>query len=113
MRLLDEATAAVTGGEVADPATRATIRCFLVWSCARVRDLDRAAQWSRYVLDMARGPQDRPLLSHPLAEHAEVLIWWGRWTEAERELLEVMEDAVGRPVPAAMGKVRLADLRRR
>jgi LuxR family maltose regulon positive regulatory protein len=113
MRMLDEATAAVTGGEVADPATRATICCFLVWACARTRDLDRAAQWSRYVLDMARGPQDRPLLSHPLAEHAEVLIWWGRWPEAERELLDVIGDAVGRPVPAAGGRLRLADLRRR
>lgn len=39
--------------------------------------------------------------------------WWGRWQEAERQLLGVLEDMEGRPLMARLAMLRLAELRRR
>ena len=87
--------------------------CFLVTACLYVRDLERAAQWSRYAIDMSGGRISGPWFDYPRTEYAVVLTWWGRWEEAERELLELFQDAAARPVPAALARLRLADLRRR
>jgi DNA-binding NarL/FixJ family response regulator len=113
MRLLDEATAAAVGGELRDTGNAVRVCCFLVTACIYVRDLERAAQWSRYAIDLSGGKVASPSFDYPRTEHAAVLTWWGRWEEAERELLELLEDAAARPVPAALGRLRLADLRRR
>lgn len=113
MRLLDEATVAAVGGELRDTGNAVRVCCFLVTACLYVRDLERAAQWSRYALDMSGGRHAGPMFDYPRTEHAAVLIWWGRWEEAERELQELLEDAAGRPVSAALARLRLADLRRR
>jgi ATP/maltotriose-dependent transcriptional regulator MalT len=78
-----------------------------------VRDLERAAEWSRYAIDMAGGRLAIPSFDYPRTERAAILVWWGRWEEAERALVDVLRDAAGRPVSAAMGELRLADLRRR
>jgi DNA-binding NarL/FixJ family response regulator len=113
MRLLDEAAAAAVAGELRDLGNAVRVTCFLVTACLDVRDFDRAAQWSRYALEMSGGDVASPLFDYPRTEHAAVQVWWGRWPEAERELGELMEDAVARPVPAALAHLRLADLRRR
>ena len=113
MRLLDEATAAAVGGELRDRGTAISVCCFLVTACLYVRDLERAAQWSRYAIDMSGGRIAGPSFDYPRTEHAATLIWWGRWEEADRALLDVLQDAAGRPVSAAIGRLRLADLRRK
>jgi len=113
MRLLDEASAAAVGGELRDRGNAIRVCCFLVTACLYVRDLERAAQWSRYAIDMSDGRIAAPSFDYPRTEHAAVLIWWGRWEDAERELMELLEDAAARPVPAALARLRLADLRRR
>jgi DNA-binding NarL/FixJ family response regulator len=114
MRMLDEASAAVTAGEVAEPMFASTIYCFVINACERVRDVDRAGQWCdamaaycERVGDDAMGQQCRTL-------YAGVLLSRGAWAEAESSL----QDATGRlrrtrPAIAADGLVRLADLRRR
>jgi DNA-binding CsgD family transcriptional regulator len=113
MRLVDEAAAAAVGGELRDTGNAVRVCCFLVTACLYVRDLERAAQWSRYAIEMSGGRIAGPLFDYPRTEHAAVLIWWGRWEEAERELQGLLEDAAARPVPAALASLRLADLRRR
>jgi len=113
MRMLDEATAAVTAGEVAEQVLASTIYCFVINACERVRDVDRAGQWCDAMAaycartgDEAMGQQCRTL-------YAGVLLSRGAWDEAESSL----QDATGRlrttrPAMAADGLVRLADLRR-
>jgi len=113
MRLLDEATTAAVGGEVRDTGNAVRVCCFLVTACLYVRDFERAAQWSRYAMEMSGGRIAHPWFDYPRTEHAATLVWWGRWEEAERELLELLRDAAARPVPAALARLRLADLRRR
>jgi ATP/maltotriose-dependent transcriptional regulator MalT len=112
MRLLDEATAAAVAGELADPSVAANVCCYLVTACARVRDFDRAAEWSRHVMEQSREWSNRAIFSYPRSEYATVLTWWGRWDEAEVELQGLIDDMAGRPALAALGMVRLADLRR-
>jgi DNA-binding NarL/FixJ family response regulator len=114
MRMLDEASAAVTAGDVIEPIFASTIYCFVINACERVRDVDRAGQWcdamAAYcarVGDDAMGQQCRTL-------YAGVLLSRGAWPEAETSL----QEATGRlrqtrPAIAADGLVRLADLRRR
>jgi tetratricopeptide (TPR) repeat protein len=113
MRMLDEATAAAVAGELTDVGNAVRVCCMLVTACLHVRDLERAAQWARYVIGQAGGRTAGPLFDYPRTEHAATLVWWGRWEEADRVLLDVLRDAAGRPVSAAMGRLRLADLRRR
>lgn len=112
-RMLDEAVAAVVGGEVRDANAAANICCALVTAGARTRDLDRLAQWSRYVMDMSREWPNRAMFTYPRTEHALVLIWWGRWAEAEAELLGVLAQAQRLPLYARLATLRLAELRRR
>ena len=45
MLRLDEATAAVVSGEIRNFQAVASIPCFMVFACERVRDIDRASQW--------------------------------------------------------------------
>ena len=113
MHLLDEATAAAVGGELEDLETAVNVCCFMVTACLRSRDLSRAAQWSRYVLGRADQHRSAALFDYPRSEHAAVLTWWGRWDEAEKHLLAAIDEAANRPVAAALGKLYLADLRRR
>jgi ATP/maltotriose-dependent transcriptional regulator MalT len=114
MRLLDEASAAVTAGEVVDPVFASTIYCFVINACERVRDVDRAGQWcdamASYcarVGDDAMGQQCRTL-------YAGVQLSRGSWDEAESTLTAATGRLrLSRPAMAADGLVRLADLRRR
>jgi ATP/maltotriose-dependent transcriptional regulator MalT len=112
MRLLDEASAAALAGEMFDAASSVAVCCSLMTACLRVRDLDRAAQWYRQAGELADRRLAEPFRSWRW-EYGTVLVWWGRWEEAERELIQEMEAAAARPVQAGMAQVALADLRRR
>ncbi len=112
MRLLDEAAAAAVAGEMFEAASAVTVCCTLVTACLRVRDLDRAAQWYRQAEQLAETRLASPF-GYPRWEHAAVLVWWGRWDEAERVLVQEIEDAAARPAQAGLAQLALADLRRR
>lgn len=114
IQCLDEAAAAATSGELTRQSAPIWILCYLIYSCERVRDFDRAAQWCQKMREVA----DRLRFLFPRGicrvHYAGVLILRGHWNEAEGELSqsEAMFSA-SRPPWVAECRVRLADLRRR
>jgi LuxR family transcriptional regulator, maltose regulon positive regulatory protein len=114
VRCLDEAAAAATSGELTRQSAPIWILCYLIYSCERVRDFDRAAQWCERMREVA----DRLSFLFPRGicrvHYAGVLILRGNWTEAESELADAqaMFEA-SRPPWAAECRVRLGELRRR
>lgn len=85
MALIDEAMAAVAGGEVAGVDSIGEIYCRLLGACERATDIRRAEQWMtaarRFV---AWGDFVAPTCR---LHYGGILISVGRWTEAEHELL--------------------------
>ena len=113
MPRLDEATAAALSGEMNDFVAVGMACCYLVIACERIRDFDRAAQWCRHVKKLCERWQFNVLLAVCRAQHASVLMWRGAWTEAEQELLAVVQNLGElRPAMQAEGILRLAQLRR-
>ena len=64
----------------------AWVCCYLIAACEQVRDYDRAGEWCERVSAFC----ERHAIALPLgvcrANHAGVLTWQGRWTDAEAEL---------------------------
>jgi DNA-binding CsgD family transcriptional regulator len=112
MGLLDESAAAAVAGEMFEAASAVTVCCSMVTACLRVRDLDRAAQWYRHAGEVADARLASPF-GYPRWEHGTILMWWGRWEEAERVLVKEIADAAARPAQSGLAQVALADLRRR
>ncbi len=113
-KLLDEGTAAVTGGELQDPLAIGSCCCNMIIACERVRDFDRAAQWCERLAAYCERTSQRPLLALCRAHHGTVLTSWGEWGEAEAALeWATSELSTLRPPLAAYARARLADLRRR
>jgi len=110
--LLDEATAAAVAGELPAPGDL-DVYCLLISACERVRDFDRVEQWAGRVLSLATEAGSDGFATFARTQYASLLIWRGRWTEADAELDRVLKDAEGRPMTAAMGMVLRASLRRR
>jgi LuxR family transcriptional regulator, maltose regulon positive regulatory protein len=114
MHCLDEAAAAAVAGEMSHLYAISMTYCCLIYSCERVRDFHRVAQWCAKLKELCERWSYRMKLSICRTYYASTLIWRGAWTEAEVEL----EEATGalertRPAQAADGLVRLAELRRR
>ena len=110
MALIDEAMAAVSGGEVASVEAIGSIYCRLLGACERATDVARAEQWmsaaSRF---LAWGDFVPPTCR---LHYGGILIAVGRWREAEEELLaaaRVFES--GYRAMRAAPLVRLAGLR--
>jgi DNA-binding CsgD family transcriptional regulator len=85
MSLIDEAMAAVAGGEVTGVESIGEIYCRLLGACERATDVRRAEEWiaaaRRFV---AWGDFVPPTCR---LHYGGILIAVGRWTEAEEELL--------------------------
>jgi ATP/maltotriose-dependent transcriptional regulator MalT len=113
MRLLDEATTAALTGEIQDPDAAASCCCVLIYACERVSDYPRAAEWCRRLEEVSARWSYRLMLSVCRTHYAGVLLWRGRWVEAETELLTALRALEAtRPGEAAEAVVRLAELRR-
>jgi len=41
-------------------------------------------------LDLSGGDSASVMFDSTRTEHAAVLVWWGRWVEAEKELLAIL-----------------------
>jgi DNA-binding CsgD family transcriptional regulator len=112
MSLIDEAMAAVAGGEVVGTVSIGEIYCRLLGACERATDVRRAEQWiaaaQRFV---AWGDFVAPTCR---LHYGGILIAVGRWAEAEEELLAAARvfDGGYRGMRAAP-LVRLAGLRLR
>jgi len=110
MKLLDEAMAAVAGGEVVAHGAVGEICCRLLSACEHATDVRRAEEWmalaDRLVawIDFVR-PTCR-------THYGGILIALGRWTEAETELRDAIETFErGYRGDGTFPLVRLADLR--
>ena len=112
MTLLDQAMAAVSGGEVVGHGAVGEIYCRLLSACEHTADVRRAEQWMALVDRFVVWRQFvRPTC---LSHYGGILIALGRWAEAERELLAaigVFES--GYRASRVSPLVRLADLRLR
>lgn len=114
MRRLDEATAAALSGEIGDLGAVTTACCFMVYACEHVRDYDRASQWQGRVDSLSRAWSIRDPLAGCRLQNAKLLLWQGRWPEAEALLAQAMESGgASRPANAREAAAVLGELRRR
>jgi LuxR family transcriptional regulator, maltose regulon positive regulatory protein len=114
MRRLDESTAAALGGEVKLLVCSAWTCCYLITACERVRDIDRAGQWSVRVAEFCEQHGIGLPFGYCKANYGAVLTWQGHWDEADRELRAAVDElAATRPPSAGEAFVRLAELRAR
>ncbi len=114
MRRLDEAAAAALAGEYEDLLPAGWTCCYLIHACEAVCDYERAAQWCREVDSFSRRTHIGFVNGTCRASYGSVLVWHGRWAEAERELLAALESLTAtRPFWRGEALVRLAQLRRR
>lgn len=114
MHLLDEATAAAVGGELGDLQAIGLTCCYLIFACERVRDYPRAAQWCDRVKEFCLRWHCSVLFATCRTQYAGVLIWQGKWAEAEAELAAASRELTAiRPAMARSAAVRMAELRRR
>jgi DNA-binding CsgD family transcriptional regulator len=113
MILLDEALAAVAGGDVDDVSAVEEIFCQLFAACEHANDVTRADQWIR-VGEAVAARRNLPAVSAFCHTHyGGVLTAAGRWSEAEVALVEAarMWDLGQRSGLRRGALVRLADLR--
>jgi LuxR family transcriptional regulator, maltose regulon positive regulatory protein len=114
IRLLDEASAAAVAGEISELWAVGRACCYLITACERVRDFERASQWSERMLEFADRWRIPHLFAVCRAHYAAVLVWRGTWDEAEVEFEAAMREFAGsRPGMGFEAVVRLAELRRR
>lgn len=114
MAKLDEATATAVSGDMSEPIGIGATCCYLIFACERVRDYDRAVQWSERLQELCRQWQWASMFATCRTHHAGVLVWQGAWKEAEAELeAATRELEASRPGKVADGILRLAELRRR
>jgi DNA-binding NarL/FixJ family response regulator len=114
MRCLDEASTAATAGEVKELHTVGVVCCWQIFACERVADYDRAAQWCARVQEFTRRWGLRPLSGICRTQYAGVLIWRGKWAEAESELASASKELeAARPGTATQPLARLGQLRLR
>ncbi|HWM09331.1 MAG TPA: LuxR C-terminal-related transcriptional regulator [Solirubrobacteraceae bacterium] len=110
MTLLDEAMAAVTGGEVVGVATVGEIYCRLLGACERAADVRRAEQWMAVAADYVVWGDFVPPTCR--LHYGGILIANGRWGEAEAELLAAIRTfEAGYRAMRRSPLLRLAELR--
>jgi DNA-binding NarL/FixJ family response regulator len=113
MRRLDEATLAVTSGEIRDHRVISTSYCYLIEICCQIGDFDRVAQWNNAVNRDADRWTCPAAFSRCQIDFVPVLLWRGRWSEAESQLSTILNSRPSVPAHAARAAVLLAQLRRR
>lgn len=112
MVLLDEACAAVAGGEVDSFMVVEEIFCQLFSACEQAHDIPRAEQWIRIGEQVAQRRQLPAVSAYCHTHYGGILTAAGRWPEAEATLTEAVRLwALGRRTLQAGALVRLADLR--
>lgn len=114
MRLLDEAGAAISGGELSELEWVGSTYCCFIYAFEDVRDYERAAQWCDRLLEFCTGLGIRSGSALCRAHDAGVVFSRGAWPDAEAQLEAAAgELAATRPPLAAEALVRLGELRLR
>jgi tetratricopeptide (TPR) repeat protein len=112
MMLLDEALAAVAGGEVEDFIVVEEIFCQMFSACERAQDVGRAEQWIRVGEAIAERRRLPAVSAYCRTHYGGILTAAGRWPEADDALSEAVRLwALGRRTLKAGALVRLAGLR--
>lgn len=112
MMRLDEALAAVAGGDVDDPVLIEEIFCQLFSACEYAHDLTRAEQWMRIGDELARRRSLTSVAAFCTTHYGGLLTAAGRWPEADEALTEAVRLwALGRRKLKAGALARLAELR--
>ena len=112
MSLLDEALAAVAGGEVEDFIIIEEIFCQLFSACEHVQDVQRAEQWIRVGEQIAERRKLPAVSAYCRTHYGGILTAAGRWSEADVALTEAVRLwALGKRSLKAGALIRLADLR--
>ena len=112
MALLDEALAAVAGGEVEDFIIVEEIFCQLFSACEHAQDVQRAEQWIRVGEQIAERRQLPAVSAYCRTHYGGILTAAGRWPEADVALTEAVRLwALGKRSLKAGALIRLADLR--
>jgi LuxR family transcriptional regulator, maltose regulon positive regulatory protein len=114
MGRLDEAGAAVTGGELDAPIWGLAVFCWLIYACERVRDVARARQWCEAMRESADHLGHTGSRAFCRAHLGGLLVLGGDWADAEAMLTEA-EALFAASFPAYVEDARLplAELRRR
>ena len=112
---LDEALAAITGGQLRDPSVAGVAFCSMLSSCDRSGDLRRAEEWNRLIDELVLerlGGRPRVLHTHCRVAYGSVLFRVGRWPEAEEVMLEALGPNGSRSIGHRIDNTaRLAELR--
>ena len=112
---LDEALAAITGGQLRDPSVAGVAFCSMLSSCDRSGDLRRAEEWNRLIDELVLEPlggRPRVLHTHCRVAYGSVLFSVGRWPEAEQVMLEALGPNGSRSIGHRIDNTaRLAELR--
>lgn len=114
MRCLDEASAAALAGEFESLVPAAWTCCRMLSACELARDFDRGGQWCEQIQAFSRRLDTRFLTGVCHTHYAAILMWRGKWLDADQELTAALEYLTERrPSWRTEAIVRLGDLRRR
>src|SRR5262249_39658016 len=114
IRLLDEASAAAMSGEMSELWAAGRTCCYMITACERVRDLERAYQWSQRMFEFAKRWRIQDLFAVCRAHYGAILVLRGTWEEADATFETALRELrASRPGIAFEALVRRADLRRR
>jgi DNA-binding CsgD family transcriptional regulator len=91
MALIEEAAAAVLGGELSSADVAGWICCHLIYACERVSDTRRAAEWCTMMRGFCERWDMPGMFGMCRAHHGAVLMHEGRWAEAETEFVEASQ----------------------
>lgn len=112
MVLLDEALAAVVGGDVDDFIVVEEIFCQLFAACEHARDVRRAEEWIRAGDKVAQRRKLPAVSAYCRTHYGGILTAAGRWAEADVALTEAVRLwTLGKRTLKAQALARLADLR--
>jgi len=110
MKLLDQALAAATGGEVVSHGAVGEICCRLLSACEHATDVRRAEQWMDVIQRTVAWTDF--VVPTCRTHYGGILVALGRWEEAERELVGALETFQrGYRGDGGFPLMRLADLR--
>ena len=114
MQRLDEAAAAVLGGELDEALWALVIFCLLIFACTRVQDFGRAAEWCNTMREAAERMRHTGSQGICKAHYGALLTQSGDWGAAEAALAESVRCfEASWPPYRAEALADLAELRRR
>jgi class 3 adenylate cyclase len=113
LALLDEATAAATGGEL-QPFAAGFVYCCTIESCQEVGDFRRAAEWTEAANRWCDGLDIKGMPGACRVHRAEIMRLRGNWTEAEEQALSACEELQAfNGYVTALGYYEIGEIRRR